>query len=31
MVADIEELEKMDASEIYAKKKKLNATEVIFP
>ena len=29
MVADIEELEKMDASEIYAKR--LNAKEVIFP
>ena len=29
MVADIEELETMDASEIYAKR--LNATEVIFP
>ena len=29
MVADVEELEKMDASEIYAKR--LNAKEVIFP
>ena len=29
MVADIEELEKMDASEIYAKR--LNAKEVIMP
>ena len=29
MVADIEELETMDASEIYSKK--LNAKEVIFP
>ena len=29
MVADIEELETMDASEIYSKR--LNAKEVIFP
>ena len=29
MVADIEELETMDASEIYAKR--LNAKEVVFP
>ena len=29
MVADLEELETMDASEIYSRR--LNATEIIFP